>query len=86
MKLSALVFAGMAASAFAAEQTDEEVDPVKICGRLGVMKVDPADLEEGVNKEDIRMCADHPLGYSNYFGWGDYLPDWFPGPPTFFLV
>lgn len=84
MKLSALIIV-LAASATAAGQAAEEVDPVKICGRLGVMKVDLEDLPEGVRMEDVRMCADHPLGYSNYYGWGNYLPDWFPGPPTFFL-
>ncbi|OAQ99052.1 hypothetical protein LLEC1_02485 [Akanthomyces lecanii] len=71
--------AGLAASAMASQQTDGEVDPVKICGRLGVMRIVPEDVPEG----DVRMCAGHPMGYENYYGWGDYLPHCFPGPPTF---
>lgn len=83
MKLPAVMIAGLTASAMAAQQVDEEVNPVKICGRLGVMKVNPDNLPEGVRMEDVRMCAGHPNGYDNYYGWGDYLPRWFPGPPTF---
>ena len=81
MKLASILLVGGAASALAAQQAQQaqqELDPVKICGRLGVMKIDPADLPEGASMEDVRMCADHPLGWRNYFGYGDYLPDWFP--------
>ncbi|KAE8386166.1 hypothetical protein BDV23DRAFT_175666 [Aspergillus alliaceus] len=48
------------------------------CGRLGVMHYDPDDLPEGSTAEDVRKCADHPLSHLNYWGWGDYLPRWFP--------
>lgn len=33
------------------------------CGSLGVLKIDPADLPEGVTPADVRKCADHPLGH-----------------------
>lgn len=78
MKSWALLLAGVAAVAVATNLPEQEIDPVKICGRLGVMKVDPADLPEGVEMKDVRMCAEHPLSWRNYFGYGDYLPDWFP--------
>ena len=68
----------LAGSSFAAKSEKPEVDPVKICGRLGVMQIDPADLPEGVKPEDVRMCADHPLGWTNLFGYGDWLPNWLP--------
>lgn len=80
MKLAALIAASLVASAAAAptETPNDETDPVKICGRLGVMKINPEDLPEGAKMEDVRMCADHPLGWRNYFGLGNHLPDWFP--------
>ncbi|EJP65614.1 hypothetical protein MY5147_003418 [Beauveria neobassiana] len=83
MSLYKLMFAALAASAMAAEPSIKEIDSIKVCGRLSVMKAGLEDLTEGIRMEDLRMCADHPLGYSNYYGWGDYLPRWFPGPPTF---
>lgn len=39
-----------------------EIDAVSICGELGVMKVNIDELPEGVSLEDVRLCADHPLG------------------------
>lgn len=48
------------------------------CGRLGFMTYDPDELPEGVTPEDLRKCAGHPMGSENYWGWGDYLPQWFP--------
>ena len=32
------------------------------CGALGVMNYDAKDLPEDVAPEDVRLCADHPLG------------------------
>ncbi|GES64266.1 hypothetical protein ATEIFO6365_0008033600 [Aspergillus terreus] len=32
------------------------------CRSLGVMRIDPAELPEGVTMADVRMCAGHPLG------------------------
>ncbi|KHO00382.1 uncharacterized protein MAM_01160 [Metarhizium album ARSEF 1941] len=32
------------------------------CGSLGVMKVDPAMLPEGVDPSRVRKCLDHPEG------------------------
>ncbi|KAF7586995.1 hypothetical protein BBP40_007887 [Aspergillus hancockii] len=48
------------------------------CGRLGVMYYDPDNLPSGTTPEDVRKCAAHPLSAQNYWGWGDYLPRWFP--------
>jgi hypothetical protein len=42
------------------------------------MYYDPEHLPEGVTPEDVRKCAAHPLSAQNYWGWGDYLPRWFP--------
>ncbi|KAM3513712.1 hypothetical protein MY11210_002621 [Beauveria gryllotalpidicola] len=67
----------------AAEPSDKEIDPIEVCGHLSVMKADLEDLAEGICMQDIRMCAYYTLGYSDYYAWGDYLPRWFPGPPTF---
>ncbi|KAI2821237.1 hypothetical protein CBS63078_9223 [Aspergillus niger] len=47
--------------ATSAVSTDLSVE--EECGSLGVMKVDPADLPEGVTLADVRKCADHPLGH-----------------------
>ncbi|KAM3504170.1 hypothetical protein MY10362_003743 [Beauveria mimosiformis] len=67
------MFAALAASAMAAEPSIKGIDSIKVCGRLNVMKAGLEDLTEGIRMEDFRMCADHPLGYSNYYGWGDYI-------------
>ena len=48
------------------------------CGRLGIMHYDPEDLPEGFEFKHLRHCADHPMSARNYWGWGDYLPRWFP--------
>ncbi|KAM5344873.1 hypothetical protein ACJ41O_010735 [Fusarium nematophilum] len=77
MKVQVLLAAAFAALAVA----DHHPGAEKICGRLGVMEWDPNDLPEGVKPEDIRMCADHPMGARNYWGWGEYLPNWFPANP-----
>lgn len=45
------------------DATPDEVAAAEAeCGSLGVMRIDPADLPEGVTMADVRMCADHPLG------------------------
>ncbi|KAJ4190407.1 hypothetical protein NW755_005549 [Fusarium falciforme] len=56
------------------------------CGRLGVMEWDPAELPDGVTPDMIRMCADHPMGMGNYWGWGEYMPDWVPVNPLVHLL
>lgn len=50
------------------------------CGRLGPMWFDPNDLPEGMSPLDVRLCAEHPLSKANWWGFGQYLPDWVPGP------
>ncbi|EEP77166.1 predicted protein [Uncinocarpus reesii 1704] len=40
---------------------DSNIEDVAVCGKLGVMKWD-GPLPEGVNRNNIRKCADHPLG------------------------
>ncbi|KPM36029.1 hypothetical protein AK830_g10537 [Neonectria ditissima] len=77
MEVQTLLVATCAAATWAAAP-DDEMNPAKICGRLGVMKVDPEDLPGGVKMEDVRMCAGHPLGAENFWGYGDYLPAWLP--------
>ncbi|KAJ4323615.1 hypothetical protein N0V84_004223 [Fusarium piperis] len=77
MKLQVLIAAALAAMAMA----DHHPGAKEKCGRLGVMEWDPKDLPEGVNPAEIRMCADHPLGVGNYWGFGEYLPDWVPVNP-----
>lgn len=57
------------------DATPEEVAAAEAeCGSLGVMRVDPAELPQGVTMADVRMCADHPLGPGAYPG---------PGPGAF---
>ncbi|PWY76123.1 hypothetical protein BO94DRAFT_538502 [Aspergillus sclerotioniger CBS 115572] len=49
------------------------------CGSLGLMRVDPADLPEGVTLADVRKCREHPLGYLSTpgaFDYRRYLPRW----------
>ncbi|EAW12136.1 uncharacterized protein ACLA_060960 [Aspergillus clavatus NRRL 1] len=77
LPLKTLLFLGFASVALGVQlpapgATEEE------CGRLGIMYYDPEDLPEGVTPEDVRHCAAHPLSAQNYWGWGDYLPRWFP--------
>ena len=50
----------------------------KDCGRLKPFVMDSEDLPEGVSPEDLRKCLCHPLSPVNYWGYGDYLPDWVP--------
>ncbi|GKZ24768.1 hypothetical protein AbraIFM66951_002012 [Aspergillus brasiliensis] len=58
MKLLTCLILGIYATALATDPNAEAE-----CGSLGVMKLDPADLPEGVTPADVRKCADHPLGY-----------------------
>lgn len=53
----------------------------EICGRLGPMWFDPDELPEGVTPIVVRMCAEHPMSAANWWGFGEYLPHWFPRPP-----
>ncbi|KAF5625847.1 uncharacterized protein FTJAE_9830 [Fusarium tjaetaba] len=77
MKPKVLLTAGLAAVAIA----DQWPMAKEKCGRLGPMEWDPNDLPPDFNVMNIRMCADHPMGAGNYWGWGEYLPDWFPRNP-----
>ncbi|KAL3455394.1 hypothetical protein BJX64DRAFT_295089 [Aspergillus heterothallicus] len=67
MKLLTYLLLGIhATAALAALRPDATPDEVAAaeaeCGSLGVMRIDPAELPEGVLLSDVRMCADHPLG------------------------
>ncbi|KAI7765861.1 hypothetical protein LZL87_000974 [Fusarium oxysporum] len=77
MKPQVLLAAGLATVAMA----DQWPMAKEKCGRLGPMEWDPNDLPPDVDVMQIRMCADHPMGAGNYWGWGEYLPDWFPRNP-----
>ncbi|GKZ69492.1 hypothetical protein AnigIFM50267_004701 [Aspergillus niger] len=48
---------------YATTAVSTDISAEEECGSLGVMKIDPADLPEGVTPADVRKCADHPLGY-----------------------
>jgi hypothetical protein len=67
------------------DATPDEVAAAEAeCGSLGVMRIDPAELPEGVMVSDVRMCADHPLGPRAHPGPGpgalvrfrQFLPSW----------
>ncbi|KAI9148365.1 hypothetical protein HJFPF1_12196 [Paramyrothecium foliicola] len=77
MKPSALFVAACAAPALAAQHAGA----AEKCGRLRPMVWNPDDLPEGVTPAMVRMCADHPAGAGNYWGLGQYLPDWVPRNP-----
>ncbi|GJN67949.1 hypothetical protein PLICBS_001991 [Purpureocillium lilacinum] len=76
--LAALALGTTNAAAAAAAAAQHDADAAKRCGRLGVMKIDPADLPAGVDPSEVRMCADHPLSPRNLWGYGDAMPGWFP--------
>ncbi|GLA07580.1 hypothetical protein AnigIFM60653_008814 [Aspergillus niger] len=48
---------------YATTAVSTDISAEEECGSLGVMKIDPADLPEGVTPAYVRKCADHPLGY-----------------------
>lgn len=78
------MIAGLAASAMAAQQTEEEVDHIRACSRLSAMRVDQEDLTpEDTLWDDTRMSAGRLTGHVIYYGWGNYLPHWFPSSSTF---
>ncbi|EKJ76851.1 hypothetical protein FPSE_03037 [Fusarium pseudograminearum CS3096] len=77
MRVKALIAAAMTAMVIA----DQHPGAEKMCGRLGPMTWDPNDLPDGVDVSQIRMCADHPMGAGNYWGWGEYFPSWVPRNP-----
>jgi hypothetical protein len=77
MKAQALFLVAFTALATA----DQHHDAKEKCGRLGPMTWDPARLALDVDIAKIRMCLDHPAGAGNYWGFGKYLPDWFPRNP-----
>ncbi|KAH8430605.1 uncharacterized protein LDX57_008268 [Aspergillus melleus] len=57
------ISATTALAALGPDATPEEIAAAEAqCGSLGVMRIDPAELPEGVTMADVRMCADHPLG------------------------
>ncbi|KAF4254002.1 hypothetical protein CNMCM8812_001850 [Aspergillus fumigatus] len=70
----ALLLGISATTAFAALRPDATPDEVAAaeaeCGSLGVMRIDPAELPEGITMSDVRMCANHPLGPGAYPGLG----------------
>ncbi|KAB8236595.1 uncharacterized protein BDW43DRAFT_267244 [Aspergillus alliaceus] len=69
------ISATTALAALRPDATPDEVAAAEAeCGSLGVMRIDPAELPEGVKMSQARMCADHPLGPGAY-------PD--PGPGAF---
>jgi hypothetical protein len=72
-------------AALSPDATPDEVAAAEAeCGSLGVMRIDPAELPEGVTMADVRMCADHPRGPGVYLGAGPgafakfrrFLPSW----------
>ena len=74
-----------ALAALRPDATPDEVAAAEAeCGSLGVMRIDPAELPEGVTMTDVRMCADHPLGPGAYPSPGpgafarfrQFLPSW----------
>ncbi|KAM0561593.1 hypothetical protein ACHAPJ_002761 [Fusarium lateritium] len=77
MKIQALLSAALTVMVMA----DQWPGTKEKCGRLGPMEWDPKDFPEGVDPSQIRMCADHPMGAGNYWGLGEYLPDWVPRNP-----
>ncbi|KAF4977280.1 hypothetical protein FZEAL_6168 [Fusarium zealandicum] len=77
MKVQALLAAAFATLALA----DMHPGAKELCGRLGPMEWEPEDLPDGVNPENVRMCADHPNGVANYWGYGKYMPKWVPRNP-----
>lgn len=76
MKLHALLICASATMATA--QMTQHPDAERDCGRLRPMRYDPKDLPEGVNPDHVRKCLCHPLSPVNYWGYGDYLPNWVP--------
>ncbi|KAK6811622.1 hypothetical protein RU639_012522 [Aspergillus parasiticus] len=78
------ISATTALAALRPDATPDEVAAEAECGSLGVMRIDPAELPEGVTMTDVRMCADHPLGPGGYPGPGPgafasfrrFLPSW----------
>jgi hypothetical protein len=76
MKAQALVI--WASAAMATAQMIQHPDADRLCGRLRPMRYDPKDLPPNVRPEDLRMCLCHPLSPVNYWGYGDYLPNWVP--------
>lgn len=49
-------------AAITMNHTMNEIDAETICGELSVIKVGISELPEDVSPEDIRLCAQHPLG------------------------
>ncbi|OQE37790.1 hypothetical protein PENCOP_c009G01318 [Penicillium coprophilum] len=48
------------------------------CGSLGVLRIDPAELPEGVTMSEVRMCAGaYPgPGPGAFAKFRQYLPGW----------
>ncbi|KAI9371049.1 hypothetical protein BJX61DRAFT_48621 [Aspergillus egyptiacus] len=69
-----------ATTALAALRPDATPDEVAAaeaeCGSLGVMRIDPAELPEGVTIADVRMCAEHPHGPGAFARFRRFLPSW----------
>ncbi|KAJ5453192.1 hypothetical protein N7445_001375 [Penicillium cf. griseofulvum] len=79
------ISATTALAALSPDATPDEVAAAEAeCGSMGVMRIDPAELPEGVTMADVRMCAGHPLGPGWYLGPGlgalarfrRFMPSW----------
>jgi hypothetical protein len=79
------VYATTALAGLRPDASPQEVAAAEAeCGSLGVMRVAPEDLPEGVTYDDVRLCAGHPLGPNAGPGPGpgigsrlrELLPSW----------
>ncbi|KAL3449198.1 hypothetical protein BJX65DRAFT_306259 [Aspergillus insuetus] len=79
------IYATTALAGLRPDATPEEIAAAEAeCGSLGVMWVAPEDLPEGITYDDVRLCADHPLGPNAGPGAGpgigsrlrEILPSW----------
>ncbi|KAF4213424.1 hypothetical protein CNMCM8980_008055 [Aspergillus fumigatiaffinis] len=67
------ISATTALAALRPDATPDEVAAAEAeCGPLGVMRIDPAELPEGIRMSDVRMCADHPLSARAHPGPGAF--------------
>ncbi|GFP57760.1 hypothetical protein TASIC1_0009009700 [Trichoderma asperellum] len=63
MKAAILSLFVTASAAFqGSSHATNEISADSICGELGAINLDPNELPGHVSLEDVRMCAQHPLG------------------------
>ncbi|KAK4222892.1 hypothetical protein QBC38DRAFT_374231 [Podospora fimiseda] len=62
MKTNAIILTFLGLLAPTVFSSPAEVDVAASCGSLGVMNVNTSDLPAGVDPNNIRTCADHPVG------------------------